>query len=131
LFGDDSSPSTPPEICITRYYSDTDGGELELPLVQHYDGQKVRDYRGVVIVRYIDGGGHEVTVMDSDGMMNWLVKDVAEFQKYIDSETKVVRKWKKSMVSGRARTIEIIPAASFPAGQQENDRQDSNLENSQ
>lgn len=91
-------PAPPPEICITRYFSDVDGREISDPLVQHYDGERLREYRGTVIVRYLDGDKWLVQVIfrglviqeDGSGReevvdrVEWEVKEKVEFQVYFD-----------------------------------------------
>lgn len=107
-------PVAPPELTITRFYSDLDGSEVGKPIVQHYDGAQMREYRGTVVVRYIEGGGFEVTVHDAGGAIDWCVKDLLELLKYVDPETMESRKFFKSFISGKSRSIGILP--SLPAG---------------
>lgn len=98
LFDTVSPPAQPPELTITRFYSDVDGREISDTLVQHYDGSKVRDYSGAVIVRKLgndkwlvrvivrglviqeDGSGREEVVE----RVELEVKEKVEMQVYFD-----------------------------------------------
>lgn len=95
-------PAQPQELTITRYYSDVDGREISDPLIQHYDGEKLREYRGTVIVRYLDGDKWLVRVLfrelviqqDGSGReelvdrVEWIVKEKVEVQVYFDPNGK-------------------------------------------
>ena len=95
-------PTTPPELTITRYFSDVDGREISDSLVQHYDGEKLREYRGTVIVRYLDCDKWLVRVLfrglviqeDGSGReelvdrVEWEVKEKVEIQVYFDPNGK-------------------------------------------